>query len=222
MENTIYIITHKDDVLINDNNLYKTLWVGENKLNNNALIDNTGDNISYKNKNYCELTGLYWIWKNNIFSKNIGICHYRRFFDISNIRISEILKNDDFIIPTPIFLGINIKQQYINCHIDSDWQLMLSVLKEKYSDYYESSKIIFNNNRLYGYNMFITSQEQLNKYCEWLFDILFEIEKRNTRILNDTYQNRYFGFLSERLFTLYLLHNKLKIHEINIVSQENK
>ena len=222
MENTIYIITHKDDVLINDNNLYKTLWVGENKLNNNALIDNTGDNISYKNKNYCELTGLYWIWKNNIFSKNIGICHYRRFFDISNIRISEILKNDDFIIPTPIFLGINIKQQYINCHIDSDWQLMLSVLKEKYSDYYESSKIIFNNNRLYGYNMFITFQEQLNKYCEWLFDILFEIEKRNTRVLNDTYQNRYFGFLSERLFTLYLLHNKLKIHEINIVSQENK
>lgn len=90
---------------------------------------------------------------------------------------------------------------------------MLSVLSEKYPDYYESSKNIFNKDFLYVCNMFIVNKENFNKYCEWLFDILFEIEKRQTRILDNFYQNRYLGFLGERLLTLYVLHNNFKISE---------
>ena len=41
--------------------------------------DNTGDNISAKNPNYCELTALYWAWK-NLDCEYIGLCHYRRYF----------------------------------------------------------------------------------------------------------------------------------------------
>jgi hypothetical protein len=40
--------------------------------------DNTGDNISTKNPYYCELTGLYWAWK-NLDADYIGLCHYRRY-----------------------------------------------------------------------------------------------------------------------------------------------
>lgn len=45
--------------------------------------DDTGESISEKNKNYCELTGLYFGWK-NLEAEYIGLCHYRRYFTRHN------------------------------------------------------------------------------------------------------------------------------------------
>ena len=69
---TVYVITHKPfDYAQKLSKGYVPMMVGANFNDNprNYLTDNTMDNISDKNPQYCELTGLYWIWKNSHANK---------------------------------------------------------------------------------------------------------------------------------------------------------
>ena len=76
----IIVCAHKKDFVM-DNELYMPLQVGKAiaKVDLGFQGDDTGDNISAKNPNYCELTGLYWAWK-NLDADYIGLAHYRRHF----------------------------------------------------------------------------------------------------------------------------------------------
>ena len=63
----IFVVMHKIVNLekMKLDKIYKRLLVGQKSTDEkDILIDSTKDNISEKNKFYCELTGLYWIWKN--------------------------------------------------------------------------------------------------------------------------------------------------------------
>lgn len=80
----IFIVTHEKSPIV-ANEILVPIQVGNRaNIENNILRDNTLDNISSKNNNFCELTAAYWIWKNYNESDIVGICHYRRYFNFFN------------------------------------------------------------------------------------------------------------------------------------------
>ena len=76
----IYVATHKK-VPMPEKSIYQPIRVGAalNEDDFGYVRDDTGDNISNKNKNFCELTATYWILKNDN-SDIVGLKHYRRYF----------------------------------------------------------------------------------------------------------------------------------------------
>lgn len=77
----IYIFYYKNAPILKLGSEYQPIMAGNILLPKKTTIqgDDTGDNISFKNPNYSELTGLYWVWKNTK-QDVIGSCHYRRYF----------------------------------------------------------------------------------------------------------------------------------------------
>lgn len=191
----------------------------------NTIGDNTSDNISLKNPNYCELTAQYWAWK-NCNANYVGFCHYRRLFDLNNSKISKLLNEYDIILPRIFTLDCTVREQYNRDHIKEDLDKTLEIIASKYPDYMEDAENVLNKKTIYFCNMFITNRELFNSYCEWLFDILFELEKV-TAISENKYQSRIFGFLSERLLNIFIEHVKriddIKICEVPVkFIEENK
>lgn len=79
MKAEVYVVSHKKTKMPKAE-IYLPLQVGKDPENFKGFLrDNTGDNISAKNENYCELTAQYWATKNRTADVK-GLVHYRRFF----------------------------------------------------------------------------------------------------------------------------------------------
>lgn len=179
------------------------------------LCDNAGENISVKNKEYCELTALYWIWKNDS-SKYAGLCHYRRHFDLNEELLNEIAVSDiDVVLTVPILNYPSVREMYLHDHLEADWDVMMEAIEKLHPKYKESAEKLQEGVYYYGYNMFIAKKEILDAYCQWLFPVLFYCEERCGH-KEDIYQNRYIGFLAERLLSIYFLHNESKYKIVHV------
>ena len=229
----IIVAAHKKYKMPKDS-LYLPLHVGaeEKKNSDGTLIDigyikdNTGDNISTLNSSFCELTGLYWAWKNLDYDY-IGLVHYRRHFSLKSKgkdAFDNILTMDE-ILPMlgtiKIFVPSKRKyyieslySHYSHTHYASQLDETRNILLDKYPEYIISfDKVV---NRTYGYmfNMMIMEKHLLNEYCTWLFDILFELKKRINTLELSSFQQRCYGRISEIIFNVWLDY-QLKTNNIN-------
>lgn len=227
----IYIATHKKFNVPNLNG-YCALQVGaEGKEKYGYLRDNIGNHISGKNANYCELTGLYWIWKNTDDSYK-GLVHYRRYFGRNNLsnKISDIcsyeyllncLKSVDIVLPYVEYFKQNAKEEILlHCCTEEIFDKLRQIIETKYPDYIETYDRYFNENKASLFNMLFCKGEIFDAYCEWLFSILFVLEKQVDLAKLNTYQQRLYGFLSERLLNVWVIKNKLVVKHLPVIHME--
>jgi len=236
MKSKILVATHKKYSFPN-NTIYMPIQVGKvlSQDDFGYLTDNTGENISQKNRSFSELTALYWVWKNSFFkeSDHCGLVHYRRYFSGSETfgkfqilgekDIEELMADHDVIVPVKRKYYIEtIRSHYEHAHYKKDLDTLEEVLKEYSPEYMDAFAKVMKKRSVSLYNMFVMRTEYFDGYCSWLFEILFEVEKRVDISTYDTYQGRIFGFLAERLFNVWLYRHQFKVKEVKVVNLEGE
>lgn len=223
----ILVACHKADPNIRQDDIYMPIQVGKAlhpELDLGFQCDNTGDNISEKNGSYCELTALYWAWKNLKDVDYIGLCHYRRYFNMSKENlIKEVLRND-IIIGEPSILPITIYDELVKWTSFEDVAIFFDSILELYPDY--KKQIIdfyYLNNKFPKCNMFIMQKKMFDNYCKFLFSIL---ELCENKIAKSPYkrQQRVLGYLAETLIGLWggFNTNKHKYFKIDECEESKK
>lgn len=228
----VIIATHKEYEMPKDK-MYIPLHVGaEGKKNIGYTKDNTGDNISQKNPFFCELTGLYWAWK-NLDADYVGLAHYRRHFSLKNKsknkfenvltlkETEELLNSTDVVLPKKRnYIIETLYNHYKHTMYVEPLDETRNVIKELYPDYLDEFDKLKTRRSAHMFNMFIMKKEIFDGYCKWLFDILFELEKRVDVSKYDQFHSRFFGRISELLLDVYLRKNNISYKEVGFIYME--
>ena len=233
----VIVATHKKYQMPTDE-MYLPVQVGaEEKEDLGYIKDNEGENISTKNPSFCELTGLYWAWK-NLKADYIGLVHYRRYFFLKKkhyktekekfenvLTLNEadkLLDETDIILPKKRKYYIeNLYSHYKHTMYVEPLDETRKIIEEKYPEYLGKFDKLHNRTSAHMFNMFIMKKEILNDYCNWLFDILFELERKINGIKYDAFHSRFYGRISELLLDVWINKNELKYKEIPIMDMQN-
>jgi len=229
MDIKILIATHKQADMPNDS-LYCPVQV--NKVNNPENYgyqpDNEGDNISYKNPNFCELTALYWGWK-NLQCDYLGLAHYRRHFSLKKRedKMSSVLSTEecaklcaqyDVILPKRRNYYISsLWNHYKDTHDISHLEKTRDIIVHDYPEYVLAFDKVMKRTWGHIFNMYIMKKSLSDQYCEWLFNILFKLEEQIDVSSLSAFDARLFGRVSELLLDVWIEKNQIVYKEIGFV-----
>ena len=253
----IFSFYYKNTPVLIQDDVYFPVMAGNALVENKRIQgDDIGDNISVKNKNYSELTGIYWAWRNTK-EDVVGSCHYRRYFTakpepflyklkrllyiptglykkrygliytsntsyflpriLDKEEISGLMDEYDAILPQARRLRYTVKEHYSRYHKIKDLKILESIIAQKYPDYIEAFKTTLNSKKLYANNMFVLHNSHFQEFMQWLFDILFEFEKKIELDTYTGYQERILGFVAERLLNVWFTKQQLNVLELPII-----
>ena len=216
----ILVACHKADPNIRQDDIYMPIQVGKAlhpELDLGFQCDNTGDNISEKNGSYCELTALYWAWKNLKDVDYIGLCHYRRYFNMTNEELSKAINSCDILLAKPLTLPTSVYNELVYWTCLEDTTIFIDSLLSLFPEYKEDViSYYFMGNKFSQCNMMLMSKEMFDDYCNFIFPVLQLTESR-LKISGYTRQRRVLGYLAETALGLWAKHNNLNVKTVEIV-----
>lgn len=203
------------------------------------LHDDSGDNISKKNRSYCELTAQYWAWK-NIEADYYGFFHYRRYlYPNINARrpyridgeptvsrldklgygaFEELIRKYDIIAPLGENMYVSVREHYASApfHHLRDLELAGQIVRERNPEMAEAMEAYLSGTVCRFGNIYIMRRDVFRDYCGWLFPILEEFDSRADVSVYSPQERRADGYLAERLFGIYLTFRQsgLKVLEL--------
>lgn len=219
---TVWITYHKNEQIeqyhLYENNIFRLYKGNETNI--------VGENINHLNMFYSELVTLYWVWKNEIQSKQVGFCHYRRIFP----KILDIQQGNCQVLS--INRNCNIFGHYKISHNYHDLYDIIDILNNIYGNNNKYSQYLLEGHIFIPFCSFIMQWDDFTQLCDFLFTILFEFDKKNNLNMNPSrylekakkdfrydnimYQCRAISFLAERLISCYII-CELKPYCINTI-----
>ena len=234
-EGKIIIVTHKDYEMPGDA-IYFPICVGTGipALSGKFQPDNTGEHISNLNSTYCELTAIYWAWKNLDLNAldYVGVAHYRRHFSLTKkagtldkaITGGELEKLGPGVYVTPkrTYLS-SIESHYVHSlkgyeqiHA-KDIARLREAIHTCCPDYDAAADRVLTGRSAHMLNMFIMSGRDFGDYCAWLFPVIDRVVALST---DREDQRRYAGALSEFCLDIWLGHNGITPRELPLLETE--
>lgn len=236
----VYVASHKHCKLPIDTT-YQPLFVGACKIPHGQRLreweydDTYPQNISHTNRHFCELTGLHWIWKCS-HEPIKGLVHYRRFLGSSPVgtrmdtrldaaHVETLLGTYDCLVARRESLVLNnqvtsMAYHYRFLHSSNDLQQTRLAIKRVSPEYLASFDSVMLETSLYPCNILIARNHVFDAYAQWLFSLMRDLIKHIDPVNHrDTYQQRVYGFLAERLMNVYIRHNHLNALECNLIDE---
>ena len=219
MSYEIYVVSHKD-IRMPEGNIYIPVQVGPAKDDFSGFVrDNTGENISEKNPNYCELTAQYWAWKNRKADVK-GLVHYRRLFSkgkrmlgaslekkyenvLDEKTLVDVMKKHDAILPKKRNYYIEtLWSHYEHSHKIEGLEETRKVIAEKYPDYLMKFDEVMKRRSAHMFNMIIAKDKVFSGYS--------------------VSEARIFGYISELLMDVWIEQNQIDYVELPVMFMGNQ
>ena len=193
------------------------------------LHDNAGENISARNRSYCELTGQYWAWK-NVQADWYGFFHYRRYLypdtdarlpyiicrepDLDSLgydRFAELIERYDMILPIGEEMYVSVRAHYAQCHRGADLALAEALVRRTHPEMNAALDTYLGGTKQCFGNIFIMSRDVFQDYCAWLFPILeaFDVGASDPPPRTD-------GYLAERLLGVYAAYRRQELKTLEL------
>jgi hypothetical protein len=133
--------------------------------------------------------------------------------DIEALR--ELIGSHDIITLRP--WPCSLAEQYRSTHVPGDWDALVHILTQHPRFRGRPNHLDFDLKMLYSCNMYVMRAEEFDAYMSFWHETMREFTKL-VKPHADPYQSRVYGFISERIFTLYLYQLRMERPQLRIIA----